>query len=59
MEYKEYKVQIVETATGEVIKTLSYASYSLAEKAERGVNINLNHDEYHTELLTPQSEDKQ
>lgn len=41
----EYFVQIVEIKTGNEIKELGpYKSERMAEKAESGVNRNLNHD---------------
>ncbi len=44
-------VEIVESATGEVVKTLGpYDTERTAEKTERGVETNLNHAKYHTNV---------
>ena len=43
-------VEIVQTKTGEVVQTIEAGSYRSAERVERGVNINLNHNEYHTRI---------
>ena len=47
----QYKVQIVDTDTGEVLKEFSQHSLRECEKIERGVQINLNHDEYKTKIV--------
>ncbi len=45
----ELFVEVVESATDEVVKRLGpFASEHLAEKADRGANINLNHDRFYT-----------
>jgi superfamily II helicase len=45
------KVIIVETATGFIQRELEPLTERLAEKTERGANINLNHEKYHTEIV--------
>jgi len=45
-----YSVNIIETETGEVVETIEVGSYRKAERVERGVNINLDHDNFHTEI---------
>jgi hypothetical protein len=45
-------VEVVSYETGEVVKTLGpYASERLAEKAERGVEANLDHENYYTRTV--------
>jgi hypothetical protein len=46
-----YHVEIVSYATGEVVKRLKASSERQAEKVDRGININLNHDEYYTRVV--------
>lgn len=44
-------VEIVESSTGEIVKTLGpYKSERMAEKVERGININLG-DDFHTNVV--------
>lgn len=47
---EEYYVEIVESETDEVVKRMGPMSEWRAEKVERGVNINLNHEMFHTRL---------
>lgn len=44
-------VEIVETRMDRVTKRMEYTSLRDAEKGDRGVNINLNHNEYHTRIV--------
>ena len=46
-----WKVQIIETETGRVEKSIPCGGERAAERVERGVLINLNHDKYHTEIV--------
>ena len=46
-----WKVQIIETETGRVEDSIPCYSERDAERVERGVLINLNHDKYHTEIV--------
>ncbi len=41
-------VEIIETATSKLVKRMGPMSEHEAEKVERGVLINMNHDAYHT-----------
>lgn len=41
-----WAVQIVEDATGKVVESIPAKSEREAEKIERGVDINLNHDRF-------------
>lgn len=47
----KYLIEIVETETDEVVETMEATSERTAEKIERGVNINLNHEDYHTRIV--------
>jgi AICAR transformylase/IMP cyclohydrolase PurH len=47
----KYLIEIVETETDEVIETMGPTYLRAAEKIERGVNINLNHEDYHTRIV--------
>lgn len=44
------KVLIKKFGTNEVVDEIKCENKNRAEKVERGVNINLNHDEYYTEI---------
>lgn len=44
------KVVIKEIATGKIVKEMECANIRTAQTIERGVNINLNHKEYYTEI---------
>lgn len=44
-------VQIVESETGNVVKEIECGDERRAERIERGVMINLNHDQFHTQLV--------
>lgn len=50
---KQWSVQVVEDATQEVVKTISCHTKSEAERVERGLLINLNHDRFHTSIVPP------
>lgn len=45
-----YKVLIRKREDDEVVRELSYSSERQAERAEDGVNINLDHENYYTEI---------
>lgn len=48
-----YAVVIKANDTGETVKEFdSTTIYRTAEKIERGANINLNYEKYHTEIIT-------
>lgn len=53
-----WKVQIIETETGRVEKSIPCGGERAAERVERGVLINLNHDKYHTEIVDGAQEAK-
>lgn len=47
----QYLVKIVNRDTLEVVESLGPMPRSTALRVERGVNINLNHDDYFTKVL--------
>lgn len=47
-------VQIVEHETGNVVETMGPMTKSKAETVERGVDINLNHENYFSRITTHQ-----
>lgn len=52
MGLSKYEVQIIEVHTGEVIKRFApQCSERAAQKLERGVQINLNHEKYVTDIV--------
>jgi len=42
----EVRVEIVQRATGEIVKELGPMSPRKADSVERGIEINLNHEQY-------------
>jgi len=48
-----YLVKIIHSETGEVVKMIEAVSEHHADRIEGGVLINLNHDQYHTEIAPP------
>ena len=48
-----YKIKVIEANTGEVVKTLEATTERLAERVERGLNRNMNHDSYYTVIEPP------
>ena len=46
-----WTVQIVETETGAVVKEIECGDERRAERVERGVMINLNHDRFYTKTV--------
>ena len=46
-----WKVQIIETETDHVEDSIPCGGEREAERVERGVLINLNHDKYHTVIV--------
>lgn len=45
-----WRVIIVERKTGKVVETIPCGSLYEAEKVERGICINLNHEGYNTDI---------
>lgn len=46
-----YFVEVVEDATGEVVKRMGPMSRRKAERVEDGVSINMNHEAFHTRIV--------
>lgn len=48
-----YNVVVVENATDKVVRTISGGPMSIlrAERVNNGVNINIDHDRFHTEIV--------
>lgn len=53
-----WEVQIIESSTGHIVRSIPCSSERAAEKVERGVLINLNHDKYHTKSCGTEKESK-
>ena len=51
-----YKIKVIKADTGEVVKTLEAATERSAERAERGLSINLNHSDYYTVIEPPKKD---
>ena len=51
---KPWRVEVVEDATQEVVKTIQCHTKREAERVERGLLINLNHERFHTSIVPPQ-----
>ena len=51
-----YKIKVIKTDTGEVVKTLEAATERAAERIDRGLNINLNHADYYTMIEPPKKD---
>jgi hypothetical protein len=50
---KNYKIQIINNYTGEVVKTLEYNSERDLDRAYSGLLINLNCDDYTAKVILP------
>ena len=48
-----YKINVIKTDTGEVVKTFETVTERAAERMERGLNININHADYYTVIEPP------
>ena len=48
----QYFVEVRKIATDEVIKRMGPHSERSAERIERGVSVNLNHEEFYTEIVS-------
>jgi len=49
----DYKIEVVHDKTGEVVKTLSYATDSQCEKGYMGLIRNMNLEEYTARFINP------
>ena len=50
---KPWRVEVIEDATQEVVKTIQCHTKREAERVERGLLINLNHERFHTSIVPP------
>ena len=53
---KPWRVEVVEDATQEVVKTIQCHTQREAERVERGLSINMNHADYYTEIEQPKDQ---
>jgi hypothetical protein len=53
----EWKVEVVHIETEEVVKAIECNSERSAERVERGVLINMNHEDYFTRIVGPEGKD--
>ena len=51
-----YKIKVIKADTGEVVKTLEAVTERAADRAERGLSINLNHADYYTVIEPPKKD---
>ena len=47
-----FRVEVVEDATGAVVKAIGCVTQRQAERVEGGLSINLNHERYSTRITT-------
>jgi hypothetical protein len=53
---KEWKIQVINDDTDEVVKTLEYSSKSLRDKGFQGLLRNMNLEDYTAHFIDPKSE---
>ena len=53
---KPWRVEVVEDATQEVVKTIQCHTQREAERVERGLSINMNHADYYTKIEQPKDQ---
>lgn len=51
-----WKVTVTEDATGEVVESIPAGSERDAERIQRGIEINMNHNEFTCNVVGPASE---
>ena len=51
-----YKIKVIKADTGEVVMTLETVTERAADRAERGLNINLDHSDYYTVIEPPKKD---
>lgn len=49
-----YQVEVIDYTTGKCIKTIPCESERAADRVDRGVQINLNHERYYTRIAKAQ-----
>ena len=50
---KPWRVEVIEDDTQEVVKTIECHTEREAQRVERGLLINLNHERFHTNIVSP------
>jgi hypothetical protein len=50
-------VRVVETETGIVVREINTCGQRVAESVERGILININAEQYHTEIVAKDNDD--
>lgn len=53
----QYFVEVVKTESDEVVRRLGPHSERKADQIERGININLNDEDYHTRVVPEPAEE--
>ena len=48
-----YKIKVIKDDTGEVVMTYEAATERAADRIDRGLSINMNHDDYYTVIEPP------
>ena len=54
-EHEKYELQVISFENGEIIKRVHCNGKRIADKAEAGMNINLNHENYYTSVVKLES----
>ena len=49
---QKHFVNVIEIETGIVVRSIKCINENTADRVERGVQINLNHDKFFTEIIT-------
>jgi len=52
-----YKVRILRNGTDEVVREYGPTNLERAQKLEKGANVNLNHNEFHTDIVKDDTKD--
>ena len=52
----DYKIQVVDAETDEIVKTLEAHNLRTAERIDDGLNINLNHMKFFTRIVEPKEQ---
>ena len=47
----KFRVVIIRTATGEIVRDMGPMSLAKAERVQSGAEVNLDHDNFHTEAI--------
>ncbi len=52
----KFYIEVIEYESGAVVSRMEASSERRAEKIDRGVNINLNHEDYYTRIVEEEEE---